>query len=91
MIYRRLFACNHDEYPRNLEKAVDMLDSQKLDNFKSNMHEMEISSSSSPSSRTKSKSADDKKKSKSNLVQTKSTTFKCHCCGSPDHTLQTAQ
>ena len=64
-----------------------MLGDQKLDsNFKSNTNGSGKSSSSSSSNRSKSKPTDKKKKSESNLAQTKSTLFKCHCCSSPNHT-----
>ena len=44
------FACNRDEYPQNMEKAINMLDSCKLDsNIKSNTHGTGKSSSSSSS------------------------------------------
>ena len=80
------FTRNQNKYPHNLEKAIDMLDSQKLDTYiKSNKTALEKSTSPS-SSMPESKSADNKKKSESNFTQNKSKPFKCHCYGSPDQT-----
>ena len=76
------FARNCNEYPRNLEKAIDLLDSRKLDsNFKSQASTLDKASKSKSNPTEK-----DKKKPETSFTQNKTSTFKCHCCGSPDHT-----
>lgn len=78
------FARERNEYPKTLEKAIDLLDNRKFDSrFKANAETSEKDRSKSKSKSTESNS----KSSGTTLVQNKNSNsnFKCHCCGSPDH------
>lgn len=77
------FARERNEYPKTLEKAIDLLENRQWDSRPKNHSE----SSDQDRPRSKSRSTEAMKtKAATILNQQKSPEFKCHCCGSPDHT-----